>query len=175
MSLLNDYEPSPTRRALAVLPGGSLRLQGPLPWRKYSSCSALQVGENRVTLGPIFCNAPVTSAMAACSSARMLQRRPRALGCGASSELHDTRRSGHSCPRQLLRASRLIAALTLVAIALVTGANGLISGEQGVGYERDLAYITGFLVILLLGPGRSSLDHLLGLEEARPALIPARA
>jgi putative oxidoreductase len=62
----------------------------------------------------------------------------------------------------------------LVAIALVTGANGLISGEQGVGYERDLAYIAGFLVVLLLGPGRPSLDHLLGFEEARPALIPAR-
>jgi putative oxidoreductase len=74
--------------------------------------------------------------------------------------------------------SRVIAGLMtvelLVAIALVSGANGLISGEQGVGYERDLAYIAGFLVILLLGPGRPSLDHLLGFEEARPALIPAR-
>jgi putative oxidoreductase len=74
--------------------------------------------------------------------------------------------------------SRVIAGLMtvelLVAIALVTGANGLISGEQGVGYERDLAYIAGFLVVLLLGPGRPSLDHLLGFEEAKPALIPAR-
>jgi putative oxidoreductase len=74
--------------------------------------------------------------------------------------------------------SRVIAGLMtvelLVAIALVTGAIGLISGEQGVGYERDLAYIAGFLVVLLLGPGRPSLDHLLGFEEARPALIPAR-
>ena len=74
--------------------------------------------------------------------------------------------------------SRVIAGLMtvelLVAIALVTGTNGLISGDQGVGYERDLAYIAGFLVVLLLGPGRPSLDHLLGLEEARPALIPAR-
>jgi putative oxidoreductase len=74
--------------------------------------------------------------------------------------------------------SRVIAGLMtvelLVAIALVTGANGLISGEQGVGYERDLAYIAGFLVILLLGPGRPSLDHLLGFEVARPALILAR-
>jgi putative oxidoreductase len=74
--------------------------------------------------------------------------------------------------------SRVIAGLMtvelLVAIALVTGANGLISGEQGIGYERDLAYIAGFLVVLLLGPGRPSLDHLVGFEEARPALIPAR-
>ena len=74
--------------------------------------------------------------------------------------------------------SRVIAGLMtvelLVAIALVTGARGLLSGEQGVGFERDLAYIAGFLVVLLLGPGRPSLDHLLGFEEARPALISAR-
>ena len=74
--------------------------------------------------------------------------------------------------------SRVIAGLMtvelLVAIALVTGQAGLISGDQGVGYERDLAYIAGFLVVLLLGPGRPSLDHLLGFEEARSALIPAK-
>jgi putative oxidoreductase len=74
--------------------------------------------------------------------------------------------------------SRVIAGLMtielLVAIALVTGQVGLISGDQGVGYERDLAYIAGFLVVLLLGPGRPSLDHLLGFEEARPTLIPAK-
>jgi putative oxidoreductase len=74
--------------------------------------------------------------------------------------------------------SRVIAGLMtvelLVAIALVTGQAGLISGDQGVGYERDLAYIAGFLVVFLLGPGRPSLDPLLGFEEARPALIPAR-
>jgi putative oxidoreductase len=73
--------------------------------------------------------------------------------------------------------SRVIAGLLivelLVAIALVSGQAGLIA-EEGVGFERDLAYIAGFLVVLLLGPGRPSLDHLLGFEEARPALIPAR-
>jgi putative oxidoreductase len=72
--------------------------------------------------------------------------------------------------------SRVIAGLMtvelLVAIALVTGANGLISGDQGVGFERDLAYIAGFIVVLLLGPGWPSVDHALGLEEARPVLIP---
>jgi putative oxidoreductase len=73
--------------------------------------------------------------------------------------------------------SRVIAALMtvelLVAIALVSGQAGLIA-QEGVGYERDLAYIMGFLAIMLLGPGRPSLDHLIGFEEARPALIPAR-
>ena len=71
--------------------------------------------------------------------------------------------------------SRVMAGLMtvelLVAITVVSGARGLLSGEQGVGFERDLAYIAGFLVVLLLGPGRPSLDHLLGFEEARPALI----
>src|SRR5918997_6693607 len=74
--------------------------------------------------------------------------------------------------------SRVMAGLMtvklLVAITVVSGARGLLSGEQGVGFERDLAYIAGFLVVLLLGPGRPSLDHLLGFEEARPALIPTR-
>ena len=68
--------------------------------------------------------------------------------------------------------SRMVAGLMtvelLVAIALVTGQAGLISGDQGVGY------IAGFLVVFLLGPGRPSLDHILGFEEARPALIPAK-
>jgi hypothetical protein len=41
-----------------------------------------------------------------------------------------------------------------------------------VGFERDLAYISGFIVVLLLGPGRPSLDHLLGLERAVPAVTP---
>lgn len=72
--------------------------------------------------------------------------------------------------------ARLVAALMTVellfAIGLVTGAHGLISGELGVAYERDLAYIMGFLAVLLLGPGRPSLDHLIGFEEATPALVP---
>ncbi|MGH2684322.1 MAG: DoxX family protein [Actinomycetota bacterium] len=73
--------------------------------------------------------------------------------------------------------SRLVASLMtielIVAITIATGPNGLISGDAGVGYERDLAYIMGFLAIVILGPGRRpSLDHLFGLEEAKPALIP---
>ncbi|MGH3979461.1 MAG: DoxX family protein [Pseudonocardiaceae bacterium] len=72
--------------------------------------------------------------------------------------------------------ARVIATLMTVelifAIILFTGANGLI-GEDGVGYERDLAYIVGFLVVVLLGPGRPSLDHVLRLERVRP--VPARA
>jgi hypothetical protein len=39
-----------------------------------------------------------------------------------------------------------------------------------VGFERDLAYIAGFIAILLLGPGKPSLDHALRLEEGTPTL-----
>jgi putative oxidoreductase len=71
--------------------------------------------------------------------------------------------------------ARVIAALMTVelifAIILFTGARGLI-GEGGVGYERDLAYIVGLLVVVLLGPGRPSLDHVLRLERVSP--VPAR-
>jgi putative oxidoreductase len=69
--------------------------------------------------------------------------------------------------------SRLVALLMTIelicAIALVTWPSGLIA-TQGVGYERDLAYIAGFIVVMLLGPGRPSLDHALGLEEGVPTL-----
>lgn len=69
--------------------------------------------------------------------------------------------------------SRLVALLMTIeligAIALVSGANGLIATE-GVGFERDLAYIAGLLAILLLGPGKPSLDHALKLEEGTPTL-----
>ncbi|MGH9244891.1 MAG: DoxX family protein [Acidimicrobiales bacterium] len=74
--------------------------------------------------------------------------------------------------------SRPIAALMtlelLGAIVLVTADHGLLTGDLGAGYERDLAYIMGFLSVVLLGPGRPSLDHLIGFEEAKPALIPTR-
>jgi putative oxidoreductase len=69
--------------------------------------------------------------------------------------------------------SRLVALLMTIelgfAIALVTYARGLIAADT-TGYERDLAYIAGFIVILLLGPGKPSLDHAFRLEEGVPTL-----
>ena len=66
--------------------------------------------------------------------------------------------------------SRLAAlALTIdlvVAIALVKVNVGLIAGRgMGAGAELDLAFIAGFLAVLLAGPGRFSLDGLVGLEK----------
>jgi putative oxidoreductase len=72
--------------------------------------------------------------------------------------------------------SRAIAALMTVelifAIILFTGSRGLI-GEDGVGYERDLAYIAALLVVVLLGPGRPSLDHVLRMERSAPVAVRA--
>lgn len=72
--------------------------------------------------------------------------------------------------------SRVIAALMTVelifAITLFTGSRGLI-GEDGVGYERDLAYIAALLVVVLLGPGRPSLDHVLRMEHSAPVAVRA--
>ena len=73
----------------------------------------------------------------------------------------------------LSRAIALLLTVELVfAIIIVSAANGLI-GEDGVGYERDLAYIAGFITVALLGPGRPSADHALGLEHATPVLTEA--
>jgi len=68
--------------------------------------------------------------------------------------------------------SRLVAlSLTInlvIATLLVNVHVGLLSSTDGVGAELPLALIGGFLAILLAGPGRLSLDYLLGIErEAR--------
>jgi uncharacterized membrane protein YphA (DoxX/SURF4 family) len=53
-----------------------------------------------------------------------------------------------------------------VAILLVKVNIGLLSPQdgRGVGAELDLALIAGFLVVLLAGPGRLSVDQALGYE-----------
>jgi putative oxidoreductase len=54
----------------------------------------------------------------------------------------------------------------VVAILLVKVNVGLIAPQGGgAGTELDLALIAGFLVVLLSGPGKPSLDYLLGLER----------
>lgn len=70
--------------------------------------------------------------------------------------------------------TRVVAGLMMLellgAIVLVTGSRGLI-GADSVGYERDLAYIAGLLTVALLGPGRPSIDHALGIEKQVPRLV----
>jgi putative oxidoreductase len=64
-------------------------------------------------------------------------------------------------------AAMLLAIDLVVAILLVKVNVGFLSsqGGGGAGAELDLALIAGFLVILLAGAGRISLDYTLGIER----------
>ncbi|MGH8887271.1 MAG: DoxX family protein [Egibacteraceae bacterium] len=65
----------------------------------------------------------------------------------------------------LTRLAAVLLTVNLVlAILLVKIHVGLIA-PQGPGAELDLALIAGFVAVALLGPGRPSLDHALGLER----------
>ena len=67
----------------------------------------------------------------------------------------------------LSRLAALLLTINLtVAILLVKVNVGLLSPQGGgVGAELALALIAGYLVILLAGPGRFSLDYALGLDR----------
>jgi putative oxidoreductase len=62
-------------------------------------------------------------------------------------------------------AALVLTAILVLAILLVKVEVGLVA-ETGTGAELDLALIAGFITLALLGPGRPSLDHSLGLERA---------
>jgi putative oxidoreductase len=70
--------------------------------------------------------------------------------------------------------------LTGVYVQLIKGGTGLIAaGDQpGVGAERDFLYMCAFLVVLVFGPGRLSLDAALGIESeetmVRPVIVSER-
>jgi len=76
--------------------------------------------------------------------------------------------------------SRLAALLLtidlVVAIVLVKVNIGLLSPADGseVGAELELALIAGFLVVLLAGPGRVSVDQVLGYEGDLVQKAPTR-
>lgn len=74
--------------------------------------------------------------------------------------------------------SALIALVLLGATLLVKVDLGLIAptGSQLPGAELDLALIAGAVAVLLLGPGRPSVDHAVGIEREVPVLdAPAAA
>ena len=65
------------------------------------------------------------------------------------------------------RVAALLLTIDLVVAILLVKVNiGLLSPPDGsgVGAELDLALIAGFLVVLLAGPGRLSVDQVLGYE-----------
>ncbi len=76
----------------------------------------------------------------------------------------------------LSRLAALLLTIDLVVAILLVKVNvGLIATPgSGTGAELDLALIAGFLVILLAGPGRLSVDHALGYEGDVVQEPPAR-
>lgn len=64
-----------------------------------------------------------------------------------------------------------VAIIMLGATFLVKLEGGLIA-EGGAGYELDLALLAGAVGVLLLGPGRPSVDHLIGVEATEPKATP---
>lgn len=66
----------------------------------------------------------------------------------------------------LTRLWGLLIALLMVGTTLTAKLDdGLIAAGEGVGAELDLVLLAGALAITMLGPGRASLDGLLGLER----------
>ncbi len=60
----------------------------------------------------------------------------------------------------------------ILAILLVKVKVGLIAPQGGgTGAELDLALIAGLVALVLLGPGRPSVDHALGMERGVPVLV----
>jgi putative oxidoreductase len=74
-------------------------------------------------------------------------------------------------------ASLLLTFNLLVALVLVKLEIGLIApmGSAMPGAELDLALIATFLGVLFVGPGRLSVDYLVGLDRARDSAAPAVA
>lgn len=74
-------------------------------------------------------------------------------------------------------ASLVLAFDLIVAIVLVKLEIGLIAamGSPMPGAELDLSLIAAFLGVLFVGPGRFSVDYLLGLDRARDSVAPAVA
>jgi uncharacterized membrane protein YphA (DoxX/SURF4 family) len=77
----------------------------------------------------------------------------------------------------LSRLAALALTINLVVATLLVKVNvGLIAPPgSGTGAELDLALIAGFLVVLLAGPGKLSLDYVLGIEREEPATRRDRA
>lgn len=60
------------------------------------------------------------------------------------------------------------AVILVLAIILVKTNIGLIApmGAPLPGAELDLALIAGFITVILLGPGKPSVDHMIGIEKS---------
>jgi len=77
----------------------------------------------------------------------------------------------------LSRLAALALTINLVVATLLVKVNVRLIAppDSGTGAELDLALIAGFLVVLLAGPGKLSLDYVLGIEREEPATRRDRA
>lgn len=78
----------------------------------------------------------------------------------------------------LLLVGLLTRLATLPLIATMVGALVLVKGDMGIiapggapmpGAELDIALLAGLVALLLMGPGRFSADHAVGIEEGAAA------
>jgi putative oxidoreductase len=77
----------------------------------------------------------------------------------------------------LTRISALLNAMVLIgALLLVKVDIGLLApvGAEMPGAELEFGLLAGLLVVALLGPGKPSIDHALGIETGTPALTEHR-
>lgn len=66
----------------------------------------------------------------------------------------------------LTRLAAALEAIVLVVATLLVKVNvGFLSGDGGAGAELDIALIAVFLGLILLGPGRASIDYAVGIER----------
>lgn len=82
----------------------------------------------------------------------------------------------------MLLAGLLTRLVTLPLIATMAGAIILVKADLGIiapsgapmpGAELDIALVAGLVALLFMGPGRLSLDHILGVEAVAPDPEPA--
>jgi putative oxidoreductase len=78
----------------------------------------------------------------------------------------------------LTRVLALVLAGEMVVTGFLVKANDLhqpLVSRTGAGVELDLLYLVLLVTVLLLGPGRASLDRVLGLERGRAPGTPVAA
>lgn len=67
-----------------------------------------------------------------------------------------------------------LAVIMIGALVYVKADLGIISSEPMPGAELDLALLAGLVAVMVLGPGRLSLDQKVGIEPGEAAASPER-
>ncbi len=72
-------------------------------------------------------------------------------------------------------AAMLLGVVMVGALLYVKTDLGIISSEPMPGAEVEFAYLAGLVALIVIGPGRLSLDHRLGVEPREATSERARA